>query len=77
MGWCSGTAVFDGMCEVILKDDSSPASKKKLLKALIRQLHKQDWDCEHDSEYWDHPLVREIFKKQFPEWFEDELFEDE
>lgn len=72
MGWCSGgTHVFDEMCGAILSEEHP--DKKQVLIALIDALHGNDWDCEPDSKYWDHPLVREIFKEKYPNWFvEDE-----
>lgn len=70
MGWCSGTEIFDMVCSVLL--DKTERSKKEILKSLIEALDNRDWDCHGDSAYWDHPLVQEIFKEMYPEWFEKE-----
>jgi hypothetical protein len=59
MGWCSGTVVFDAVCGALLSEDKP--DKKYAIKALIEALTDNDWDCEPDSEYWDHPLVKECF----------------
>ena len=67
MGWCSGTQVFDNVVEAILTDKS--ANQKKLIKELIRALWELDWDCEQESEYWDNPVVKEVFMKLEPNWF--------
>lgn len=70
MGWCSGTEIFDTVAGAILSDE--PIDKKEILMVVAEALRSMDWDCESDSEYWDHPVVREIFMELEPEWFEDE-----
>ena len=70
MGWCSATEIFDTVAEALLSDE--PVDKKEALMTLAETLRDNDWDCEQDSEYWDHPIVQEIFKELEPEWFEDE-----
>lgn len=70
MGWCSGTEIFDQMCKVILSEE--PIDKKAVIESLIYSLWDGDWDCESDSDYWDNEIVREVFTKLRPEWFEDE-----
>lgn len=70
MGWCSATEIFDKVASVILSDE--PIDKKRALLTVIEALQDNDWDCEMDSDYWDHPLVREIFMELEPEWFEDD-----
>lgn len=59
MGWCSGTVVFDAVCDALLSEDKP--DKKYAIKALIDALCDMDWDCENESDYWDHPLVKECF----------------
>jgi len=49
-----------------------PLDKKKFLKVIIKSLKEGDWDTEQDSDYWDHPLVREVFKELYPHWFDEE-----
>lgn len=70
MGWCSATYIFDNVAKALLSDE--PVDKKETLMKLAETLREQDWDCESDSDYWDHPVVREIFMELEPEWFEDE-----
>lgn len=70
MGWCSGTRVFDMVCEILL--DEGPLDRRSKLKSIIQDLENSDWDCQQDSDYWDHPLVREIFEELHPIWFDDE-----
>jgi hypothetical protein len=70
MGWCSGTRIFDAVCEGLLSDE--PKSKKELLTELIAALEADDWDCQQDSAFWDNPLVQEVMRELHPRWFEDE-----
>lgn len=70
MGWCSGTNVFDAICDIVLSE--KPVDKKAVVKHIIRVLQDMDWDCESDSNYWEHPVVREVFREINPEWFEEE-----
>jgi len=68
MGWCSGTYVFDDVCEYLLDVEKS---RKEILRRLIEALRNADWDCEMDSRYYEHPAVQEIMRELNPEWFED------
>lgn len=70
MGWCSGTTIFDKVVEYIL--ESKDIDKKELIRVLVNALFAQDWDCEGDSKYWKHPLVREVFAEMYPDWFKEE-----
>lgn len=74
MGWCSGTQIFDDVASVLLgkKKTKTP---KEVLKLLAKAMEDMDWDCQQDSDYWDHPIVKEVFKELHPDWFEDD--EDE
>ena len=58
MGWCSATMIFDDVCDAIFNEK---ADKEKILDRLIGTLHDMDWDCEMDSAYVDHPVVRKLF----------------
>ena len=71
MGWCSGTEVFDAVAGALL--DDKPVDKKTVLKNLIETLQDKDWDCESDSDYWEHPIIREIFMELEPDWFDEDL----
>jgi len=70
MGWCSATRIFDPVVGALL--DEKPVDKRDVIKMLIEVLEDGDWDCQQDSAYYDHPLVRSIFKELHPDWFEDE-----
>ena len=77
MGWCSGTYVFDAVIGTFvdqfdLNDPSNISRFNIMLEKLNDALVDQDWDCEQDSEYYDHPLVQAFFKEKYPHWFEDE-----
>lgn len=66
MGWCGATAVFDVMAEAVLTKDL--VDSKTTLLTLARILEEYDWDCQHDSDYFDHPIVQEIMKELHPNW---------
>lgn len=68
MGWCSGTEVFDPVVNKVLQQDIGDANKTAIIIALIKALQDMDWDCESDSDYWEHTLVRKAFKKVCPDW---------
>ena len=70
MGWSGGTYIFDAVLDHVLADKE--IDKKELITDLISVLADRDWDTEGESEYWDHPLVQEIFREKYPNWFEDE-----
>jgi hypothetical protein len=69
MGWCSGTEIFDVIAKALLEKEKP--NPKQILEIVIDALEDSDWDCQKDSAYWDHPLVREIFKKRNPNWFKE------
>jgi hypothetical protein len=68
MGWCSATEIFDSVCNALL----AGKSKEQTIKELIEELEGNDWDCQGDSEYYDHPIVKAIFRELHPDWFEEE-----
>lgn len=68
MGWCSGTEIFDKVVGILLEKE--PLDKKGLIKEMITLLEDADWDCQSDSDYINHPLVREAFIEVDPEWAE-------
>lgn len=74
MGWCSGTHVFDSILDTLLNDDK--IDKETIIKTLINSFEDADWDCQSDSEYYDHPLVKKCFEEIHPSWFEDD-YDDE
>jgi hypothetical protein len=65
MGWCSGTIIFDRTVEALLYPGR--LDKKEFIKELITSLRNSDWDCEFDSSYITHPLVKEAFIELDPE----------
>lgn len=70
MGWCSATEIFDNVVGGLIGD--TKLSKKQIISNLIGALEDGDWDCQADSAYYDHPLVRECFMELHPRWFEEE-----
>ena len=71
MGWCSGTDVFDNVCKSVLESAIPEADQYRVLHELANQLEDQDWDCQSDSVYYDHPLVQKIMRDLHPRWFEE------
>jgi hypothetical protein len=69
MGWCSGTEIFDAVVEDLLNPD---LSKEDIIYNLILTLEGRDWDCQMESEYYDHPIVKKLFEEAHPDWFEEE-----
>ena len=69
MGWCSGTRIFDAVCEGLLAEQ--PKDKKEALRELIVALEDGDWDCQSESKFWDNPLVQEVMRELHPRWFEE------
>lgn len=71
MGWCGeATRVFDTVAELVLKSTATDSEKIALLKTLIEALEDEDWDCQNDSDYIDHPLVDGIMRELHPDWDE-------
>jgi hypothetical protein len=52
--------------------DKPDDSIKETIKRLIESLEDGDWDCQQDSAYYDHPIVRKAFMELHPDWFEEE-----
>lgn len=57
MGWCSGTEIFDVVCKTVLEKESD----EEILRKVILVLEDHDWDCQDDSAYIDHPVVKKVF----------------
>lgn len=70
MGWCSGTKVFDSMVTSILDNIADTGKQRKLIKDLTETLENMDWDCQYDSEYANHPIVKDVWRKLHPDWEE-------
>ena len=80
MGWCSGTDVFDIICDAMLASKNTNvdpntglimSNTKEALKKIITELEEMDWDCQQESEFWDSTIVQEAFKDLHPDWFEE------
>lgn len=61
MGWSSGTQIFDDAVGAILESDASEHHKIRIIIHLIDTLFRRDWDCECESDYFKHPLVKTAF----------------
>lgn len=70
MGWGSATVIFDNVCKSLLKVDK-PLTVEETICSLVIELENADWDCQQDSDYWNHPIVQKIMRKLHPNWFED------
>jgi hypothetical protein len=70
MGWCSATEIFDNVVSGLVGD--SKLSKEKIIENLVCALEDGDWDCQSDSAYVDHPLVRKVFEKRYPGMYEED-----
>lgn len=70
MGWCSATEIFDTVVSALVDEDLPDV--ETTIKQLINALEDGDWDCQTDSDYWDHPIVRKCFEAVSPELFDDE-----
>lgn len=71
MGWCSGTEIFDDVVAALVEEGKRPPVEK-VIERLVAALENGDWDCQQDSAYWDHPVVRKVFLQVHPDWFDEE-----
>lgn len=69
MGWCSGTSIFDELAKYILSSGLPEDTQFAILLKVARILENEDWDCQQDSLYWQHPLVLRVFQTLHPDWF--------
>jgi len=67
MGWCSGTEIFDTVCEALFNEN---LKTEDILERVINILENLDWDCQGDSLYFRHPAVKRAFIKTDPDWQE-------
>lgn len=65
MGWCSATQIFDAIANEVLGHNKgySDIQKMQVLHMLADILREHDWDCEADSEFYDHPQFKDIFEE--------------
>jgi hypothetical protein len=72
MGWYSGTKVFDPVVRKLLSMATiTPDDQQELIVALIDALEERDWDCQSNSAYYEHPLVKAALLELHPDWFDD------
>lgn len=74
MGWCSGTPIFDAVAQEVLNSRLTNDEKYAIMYALTVAMFDHDWDCESDSEYYKHPIVKKAFKAAAPnvDWDDEE-----
>lgn len=68
MGWCSGTRVFDAIVTSIVDNIADTGKQAKLITDLTEILEDMDWDCQYDSEYANHPIVKQVWHELYPDW---------
>ncbi len=68
MGWCSATVIFDNVCDGLLGEGKDKQTPEQVIRALAVALEDGDWDCQPDSAYWGHPVVRKVMKELHPHW---------
>jgi hypothetical protein len=57
MGWCSATEHFDSVASQVIDNPNVPLAEQiRIVTALYKTLRDGDWDCEGDSEYYNHPV---------------------
>jgi len=57
MGWCSATEIFDDVAEVVIDNAAIPEEQRiAVLAKLYTALTDEDWDCQNDSKFYDHPI---------------------
>lgn len=76
MGWSRGTEIFDKMCDELLETSYcwtgstdaeyiSDSIVLQPLKILIGLLKLEDWDCQCESDYWEHPVIGKLLGNDF------------
>lgn len=70
MGWCSGTEIFDNVAKFVLSTDKPDQEKIEILRVLAEAMENQDWDCQDDSDYRTHPIIKQVFRELHPNWEE-------
>lgn len=78
MGFCgTPTHIFDAVVNHLVEHSTATDEENRLLiKVLAEVLESEDWDCQFDSDYYDHPLVSAVFKEMHPEWDDEESLEE-
>jgi hypothetical protein len=68
MGWCSGTPIFDAVAKFVIESSQPEQAKVDVLKTLAEAMENEDWDCQDDSDYRDHPIVKRVLHELHPDW---------
>jgi hypothetical protein len=68
MGFCSGTDIFDPVVGWILENLKDEALQLGAIRVLIIALEDHDWDCQDDSRWSNHPVVRRVMRELHPNW---------
>jgi len=61
MGWSNGTEIFDQTMKTVLEQKLSDKSTLEIAEVLKNALQNEDWDTEDESEYYEHPVIGEVF----------------
>ena len=68
MGWCSATSIFDAMAKYVIDSPQTDDQKIAALAKLAQTLESEDWDCQQDSSFYEHPIVKRVFRQLHPDW---------
>jgi hypothetical protein len=70
MGWCSGTGLFDEIFSVIVEiPNISTNEQVEIVKKIIREFERSDWDCQSDSMHFNiHPVYMRALGEVHPTW---------
>lgn len=75
MGWCGGTAVFDGALDLFLTH--VPKEKRQeLVKVWFKAVRDGDWDCLDESAYYEE-YIKPILLEEDPDWYYEQFLESE
>lgn len=73
MGWCSATPIFDAIGKYVLDSELPEEKQFGIMRVLADALEEEDWDCQQDSDYYDHPIIQRVMKELHPHWFDDDI----
>lgn len=68
MGWCSATPIFDAIGKYVLDSELSEEAQFGIMRTLADALENEDWDCQQDSAYYSHPIIKRVWKDLDPDW---------
>lgn len=62
MGWSGATPIFDTVVEDLLETPNLHEDDfNRILYNLALVMEDMDWDTACESEYWNHPRVKQVF----------------